>query len=158
MKLNEEIQRIKVLIKVISEEIYALDDQGLGDDWMDLPSEDRAEKLFGKQSPLEKQFSKIMVDKLSSDDEIEAYKWSAYNAILIELKKLGEHKVIEEIEYYLTDPKQYYDPWNIFDDATKKVQQTPEIERLRHVLQDFRDVQSGHEPTIDDFLNPSNER
>jgi hypothetical protein len=130
----------------------------LGDDWDDLSSEDRAERLFGKKTPLQKQFSKIMVDKLSSDDDIESYKWATYNAILIELEKLGEHKIIEEIEYYITDPKQYYDPWNIFDDATKKVSQTPEIQRLRKVLQDFRGVESGHEPTIDDFLNPTEER
>ena len=39
-----------------------------------------------------------------------------------------------------------------------KCEQSPEIERLRKVMRDFRDIESGHEPTIDDFLNPTNER
>lgn len=153
IKLNEQIHRIKSIIKVITEDNFTPDN--LGDDWMDISSEERAERLFGKQTNLETQFSKIVDDKLSSDDEIEAYKWSTYNAVLIELEKLGEHSLIKEIEYWITDGK---DPYNVFDDATKKTQQTPEINRLRQVMHDFRDIESGHEPTIDDFLNPTDER
>ena len=48
----------------------------IGDDWDDLSSEERVERLFGKKTNLEKQFSKIVVDKLSGDNEIEAYKWA----------------------------------------------------------------------------------
>jgi hypothetical protein len=149
MKLNEQISRIKTIIKEISEETFKLDDE---DDMDKLPPEDRVDKLFKVKSPLEKQFSKIMVDKLSSDDEIEAYKWSTYQAIIIELEHLGEHKLIEEIYYWITDGQ---NPYNVFDDATQKTKQSPEIQRLRQVIQDFKDVESGHDPTIDDFLNPS---
>jgi hypothetical protein len=144
-------KKLSLLNIALNEEIYSIDD--LGDDWMDKSSEERAERLFGKQSNLQKQFSKIMVDKLSSDDEVESYKWSTYNAILIELENLGELKLIEEIKYWITDG---YNPYNVFDDATQKTKQTPEIKRLRQVMQDFKNIESPHEPTIDDFLNPTN--
>jgi hypothetical protein len=152
MKLNEQISRIKTIIKEISEEIFRLDDE---DDLTGLPPEDRVDKPFKIKSPLEKQFSKIMADKVSSNDEIEAYKWSTYQEIIIKLENLGEHKLVEEIYYWITDGK---NPYNVFDDATQKTKQTPEIQRLRNVIKDFKDVESGHEPTIDDFLNPTNER
>jgi len=155
--LNEELQRIKSIMKLITEDLeyshvsdaspekneydlgedkYTLDD--LGDDWMNLPIEDRTEKLFGKQTNLQKQFSKIIVDKLNSDDEIEAYKWATYQAIIIELKEIGEHKLIEEIEYRITDKE---NPINVFMDIIGRVEPTPELYRLKNVLKDFKDIE-----------------
>jgi hypothetical protein len=106
--LNEQIHRIKTVINEIDNDNFSTGDGT--NDFDDLSSEDRAERLFGKQTNL---------------------------------------------QYYITDPKHYYDPWNIFDTSTMKCEQTPEIERLRRVIRDFRDIESGHEPTIDDFLNPT---
>jgi hypothetical protein len=149
MKLNEQVSRIKLIIKELNEDKYTIEPP------IDNNDDDDEPPLFEPQSPLAKKYSKIAVDKLSGDDEIEAYKWSTYTAIMSELEKLGEHKIIEEIYYWITDGK---DPYKVFDDATQKCRQSAEIIRLRQVMQDFRDVESGHEPTIDDFLNPTDER
>jgi len=95
--------------------------------------DDRAEKLFGKQSDLEKQFSKFMVEKLISDDERISRKWSAFNAVLIELKNLGEFNIVKEIQYTITEPKRA-GSYDVFIDAIKKSKSSPELERVNRVM------------------------
>jgi hypothetical protein len=111
----------------------------LGDDWDDLSGEERVERLFGKKTNLEKQFSKIMVDKLSGDDEIESYKWESYNAILIELEKLGENKLVEEIEYRITDGE---NPDKLFLRilSTNPKAESPELQRLKKNILDWQNI------------------
>ena len=111
----------------------------IGDDWDDLSSEERVERLFGKKTNLEKQFSKIVVDKLSGDNEIEAYKWATYNAILIELRELGEDELIKEIEYRITDGE---NPDKIFLRilSTHPKAESPELQRLKKVILDWQGI------------------
>ena len=119
------------------------------DDWMDLPSEERAEKLFGKQTNLEKQFSRIVVDKLSSDDEIVSYKWATYEAVMIELKKLGEDSLVKEIEYRITDKEA---PDVVLMDAISRSKPSSELERLKGIINDFKDINTEDDMDVEKNL------
>lgn len=119
------------------------------DDWLDLPSEERAEKLFGKQTNLEKQFSRIVVDKLSSDDEIVSYKWATYEAVMIELKKLGEDSLVKEIEYRITDKEA---PDVVLMDAISRSKPSSELERLKGIINDFKDINTEDDMDVEKNL------
>ena len=119
------------------------------DDWMDLPSEERAEKLFDKQTNLEKQFSRIVVDKLSSDDEIVSYKWATYEAVMIELKKLGEDSLVKEIEYRITDKEA---PDVVLMDAISRSKPSSELERLKGIINDFKDINTEDDMDVEKNL------
>jgi len=143
--LTEEIYRIKSIMGLITEGHLDLAD----DDWMDLPSEERAEKLFDKQTNLEKQFSRIVVDKLSSDDEIVSYKWATYEAVMIELKKLGEDSLVKEIEYRITDKEA---PDVVLMDAISRSKPSSELERLKGIINDFKDINTEDDMDVEKNL------
>ena len=80
---------------------------------------------FGEQTNLEKQFSKIVVTGLRSND-VEF--WSTFNALKIEIKDaIGkEDNLFQELMYRITDDQ---DPVKVMADICEEVT-NPEIERL----------------------------
>lgn len=83
------------------------------------------EEVFGKQTNLEKQFSKIVVAGLRSND-VEF--WSTFNALKMEIKDVigKEDNLFQELMYRITDDQ---DPVKVMYDICQEVT-NPEIERL----------------------------
>ena len=83
------------------------------------------EEMFGKQTNLEKQFSKIVVVGLRSND-VEF--WSTFNALKMEIKDVigKEDNLFQELMYRITDDQ---DPVKVMYDICQEVT-NPEIERL----------------------------
>lgn len=83
------------------------------------------EEMFGKQTNLEKQFSKIVVTGLRSND-VEF--WSTFNALKMEIKDVigKEDNLFQELMYRITDDQ---DPVKVMYDICQEVT-NPEIERL----------------------------
>ena len=81
--------------------------------------------MFGKQTNLEKQFSKIVVAGLRSND-VEF--WSTFNALKMEIKDVigKEDNLFQELMYRITDDQ---DPVKVMYDICQEVT-NPEIERL----------------------------
>jgi len=90
------------------------------------------EELFGKQTNLEQQFSDMMVNNLSSDNEEISLKWSTYNAFKIALDDIN---LVNELKYRITDgenPKKVF--LSIFDKIEKP---SKELIRLKNKIDDF---------------------
>jgi hypothetical protein len=84
------------------------------------------EEMFGKQTNLEKQFSKIITTGLIGDNNKEF--WSTFNALKIEIKDVigKEDSLYQELMYRITDDQ---DPVKVMYDICQEVT-NPEIERL----------------------------
>lgn len=89
-----------------------------------------SEKMFGKKTRLEKQFSDIMVANLISADLATAVKWSIINASKIEIENLiGKDDVLyKEFQYRIVNGEP---PANVLlNIITKLPKITEEINRL----------------------------
>jgi len=96
----------------------------------------RAEEIFGKDTRLEKQFSKIVVSGLSSDSE--ARYWTAFNALKIELQELIDKKdpLYKEMMHRIVEGE---DPTEVINDIFSKVgNSTSESERLLNKLNNYK--------------------
>jgi len=139
-----ESQFNKIYDNVLKEQM-----EELGGEWMDKSSEERAEQLFGKQTNLEKQFSKIAVDGLSSTDDVISYKWSVYNSIMADLEDQRDFTSIKEIEYRVTDGE---DPDKVFLDILKRIKRTPKTDAAKKVIENFQDIKSEKDLDVEDYL------
>jgi hypothetical protein len=100
-------------------------------DWLDLTDDEKSEILFGPQTNLDKQFSKIMVSNLISDDEEISEKWSTYYAISIELEKINSIYV-KELKYRITDKE---NPNKVCLDLINKVSLMKNREHYKKIIQ-----------------------
>jgi len=96
-------------------------------------SEERAEELFGPSTNLEKQFSKVIVNHLCSDDDEECEQWATYNATLIELDDINSI-LRKEIAYRITDGEH---PVKVLLNAINKVKPTTELLRLKTKISEW---------------------
>ena len=87
----------------------------------------RMEELFGKQTRLEKQFSKIVVDGLSSNDESLSIYWSTFNALKIELKYECDELTFKELQTRVVEGE---NPTEVMNDICSRIEQNSEIKRL----------------------------
>jgi hypothetical protein len=116
----------------------------------------RIKHIIYETSNLEQQFLNLLDYKIQSQDEWESVKWTVLKGIYLELHKLGEHKLIEELQYRITDGES---PFKVFMEISDKSKPSPELQRLRkQLVQDFNDEDKPRNLTIDDFLNPTDER
>jgi hypothetical protein len=97
-------------------------------------SEERAEKIFGPSTNLEKQYSDIALNNLGSDDNEIAEKWATYEAVMIELKKQNKKDLVKEVEYNITDGKNAN---KVFLDAMKGADKTTELKRLEEKIKNW---------------------
>jgi hypothetical protein len=91
---------------------------------------------FRNQTPLERQFSEIMVPNLISDDkEIKEF-WATLNALKIEIKDFidTEDTIYKEMLYRIVDNQ---DPVRVMEDIVYKVGESPEMKRLLTKLNDI---------------------
>jgi hypothetical protein len=103
--------------------------------WNNMSSEERSEILFGKQSNLDKQFSKIMIKNLISDDKEQSRKWSTYNAAKIEIDDYDE-KYGEELDYRITDGES---PVKVITDIIDRIKNpNDELIRLKDKIQQWK--------------------
>ena len=103
------------------------------DPYDDEPLSD-TEKHFGKQTRLEKQFSKIVVDGLSSEDDNTSRFWSTFNALKSNILDLidDEDVTYKELMHRIVEGE---DPLKVMNDICynlvfKNITLTPEIKRL----------------------------
>lgn len=132
--LNEQLTKIRSMMAFITEGNFSIGDE----DWMNKSSENRSEELFGKNSNLEKQFSELMVSHLTSNDENEASQWATFQAVNIYLKRLGEDKLIKEIEYRVTNDE---NPTTVYLDVLTRSPRTIELLRLRKKIKESLSLQ-----------------
>jgi hypothetical protein len=85
----------------------------------------RTEELFGKETRLEKQFSKIVVSGLCSDDESQY--WSTFNALEIEVKDEIDEVAIKELQTRVVEGE---NPTEVMNDICLRIEQNSEIKRL----------------------------
>jgi len=97
----------------------------------------RSEQIFGKQTRLEKQFSKIMVDGLSSDDHDVTHYWSTLNAIVINIEedKLLDESSFKELQHRIVEGE---DSKEVINDICTRIKKpTSEVQRLLKKLNSF---------------------
>jgi len=83
------------------------------------------EKIFGKETRLEKQFSQIVVDGLIND---ETPYWSTFNALLIEIKKVVDETMYKELQHRVVEGENATD---VINDICQRIQnQNSEMKRL----------------------------
>ena len=92
----------------------------------------RAEEIFGKQTRLEKQFSKIVVDGLINDDS--GY-WSTFNSLKGEVVELLDEVEIKELQTRVVEEE---NPTDVMNDICSRIEKTPEIKRLLSKLNHIR--------------------
>ncbi len=94
----------------------------------------RGEKIFGKQTRLEKQFSEIVVAGLVSDDDDEALLWSTFTALNGEIKNIiGSDDVLyKEMQSRIVEGE---NPVEVMNDICSKLEsKNKEMERLLNKL------------------------
>jgi hypothetical protein len=103
-------------------------------DWDNLSTEEKTEILFGKQTNLEKQFSKLMVNKITDENDDIVLAWSTFNVIIIELEKIDEI-LVKEAEYRISDGE---NPVKVLLSIIDKVNKpSNELIRLKHKISDW---------------------
>lgn len=81
------------------------------------------ENIFNdKLSPIEKDYSDLMIQKLINCKSEECKHWSVYNEVLHELKKLGKANEVLKIKYLLTKG---HNPKKVFLDELFKIKDVP---------------------------------
>jgi hypothetical protein len=88
------------------------------------------EEMFGKQTPLEKQFSEVIVPGLCDDNNEIALFWSTFNALIIEIENFvdKEDTLYKEMMYRIVDDQ---DPVEVMENIVSRIGETsPEMERL----------------------------
>lgn len=96
-----------------------------------------AERQFGKQTRLEKQFSKIVVDGLTSDDDDVANYWSTFTALDSEIKDIigSEDIIYKELQNRIIENE---NPTDVMNDVCSKLEKsTKELQRLLNKLNSF---------------------
>jgi hypothetical protein len=97
----------------------------------------RSEQIFGKKTRLEKQFSEIIVDGLSSDDGDVAHYWSTLNAIEVNIKedKLLDGTSLKELQHRVVEGE---NPTEVVNDICSRIKKpTSELQRLLKKLNSF---------------------
>jgi hypothetical protein len=97
----------------------------------------RAEEIFGKQTRLEKQFSEIMVDGLSSDDVDVAHYWSTFDALVENITgdKLIDETTHKELQHRVVEGE---NPTEVINDICSRIKKpTSEVQRLLKKLNSF---------------------
>lgn len=92
----------------------------------------RAEEIFGKQTRLEKQFSKIVVGGLISDNSVY---WSTFNALNIELESICDEVTYKELQTRVVEDE---NPTDVMNDICSRIEKNPEIKRLLSKLNHIR--------------------
>lgn len=83
------------------------------------------ERHFGKQTRLEKQFSKIVVDGLTGEDD--SMFWSTFNTLKMEISSLIDDNTRNELMHRIVESE---DPCKVMNDLCSRITQTLEIKRL----------------------------
>jgi|LauGreDrversion4_2_1035121.scaffolds.fasta_scaffold298797_2 hypothetical protein len=97
----------------------------------------RSEQIFGKQTRLEKQFSEIVVDGLSSDDVDVAHYWSTFDALVENITgdKLIDETTHKELQHRVVEGE---NPTEVMNDICSRINRpTSEIQRLLEKLNSF---------------------
>jgi hypothetical protein len=100
-------------------------------------NESRAEEIFNRQTPLERQFSKIMISGLSSDDVDVSHYWSTINAIKVNIKedKLLDETSFKEMMHRIVEGE---DPTEVMNDICARMKKpTSELKKLLKKLNSF---------------------
>ena len=71
----------------------------------------------GKFTSLDKEYQRILLDVVTSDNDKNKERWEVYNMIMGELLHLGAIRAFDEVKYRITDRE---NPNNIFADIIKK--------------------------------------
>ncbi len=94
----------------------------------------RSEEIFGKQTRLERQFSDIVVDGLSSDDLDIAYYWSSFDALIGNIEGICDETSFKELQHRVVEGE---NPTEVMNDICSRVEQNDEIKRLLKILNSF---------------------
>jgi hypothetical protein len=102
--------------------------------WDNMSDNEKHEILFGKHTNLDKEFSKIMIDNLCSDDDKNVRKWSTYNAVKIYLEEYDE-SYVKELKYRITDGE---NPKKVILSIINNIKNpNKELIRLKNKISDF---------------------
>lgn len=92
------------------------------------------EKVFGKQTRLEKQFSEIVVDGLCNDDENISHYWSTFTALDSEVEKASDEITLKELKHRVVEGE---NPTEVMNDICSRLEQNSEMKRLLNKLNEF---------------------